>query len=72
MRVIHMAVKALEGDSKSLYEELALLGAKHAAIQFITSSDDYQQNYKMHNKKSRLSVATVPKEELDQIYPNCK
>uniref|UniRef100_A0A3Q0KU64 GLOBIN domain-containing protein n=1 Tax=Schistosoma mansoni TaxID=6183 RepID=A0A3Q0KU64_SCHMA len=144
MRVIHMAVKALEGDSKSLYEELALLGAKHAAIrnmkieyfkiikeailmtwgrliyeeftddvknawghvldeivgimgvgclifeeeeerilqeeeeegdhiqEFITSSDDYQQNYKMHNKKSRLSVATVPKEELDQIYPNCK
>ncbi|VDP54075.1 unnamed protein product [Schistosoma mattheei] len=32
MRVINMAVKALEGDSKSLYEELALLGAKHAAI----------------------------------------
>lgn len=27
-----MAVQALEGDSKSLYEELALLGAKHAAI----------------------------------------
>ncbi|CAH8674487.1 unnamed protein product [Schistosoma rodhaini] len=143
MRVIHMAVKALEGDSKSLYEELALLGAKHAAIrnmkieyfkiikeailmtwgrliyeeftddvknawghvldeivgimgvgclifeeeeekilqeeeegdhiqEFITSSDDYQQNFKRHNKKSRLSVATVPKEELDQIYPNCK
>ncbi|CAI2735952.1 unnamed protein product [Schistosoma spindalis] len=143
MRVINMAVKALEGDSKSLYEELALLGAKHAAIsnmkieyfkiikeailmtwgrliyeeftddvrnawghvldeivgimgvgclifeeeeekileeqekndniqEFITSSNDYQQNYKKYNKKSRLSVATVPKEELDQIYPNCK
>ncbi|CAH8570463.1 unnamed protein product [Schistosoma turkestanicum] len=147
MRVIHMAVKALEGDSKSLYEELALLGAKHAAIRnmkieyfkiikeailmtwgrliYEEFTDDVrsawghlldevvgimgvgclifeeeeekileeqesadqipdfnpnfhnahqeQQNYKRkQDKPSRLSVATVSKEELDQIYPNCK
>ncbi|KAH8866237.1 Neuroglobin [Schistosoma japonicum] len=140
MRVIHKAVEALEGDSKSLYEELALLGAKHAAIKnmkieyfkiikeailmtwgrliyeeftddvrrawahvldevvgimgvgcllfeeeeekmleeeenihnLVPISNDYQQFHKRQGKTSRLSVATVSKEELDQIYPNCK
>ncbi|KAK4474429.1 hypothetical protein MN116_001585 [Schistosoma mekongi] len=138
MRVIHKAVEALEGDSKSLYEELALLGAKHAAIKnmkieyfkiikeailmtwgrliyeeftddvrrawahvldevvgimgvgcllfeeeeekmleeeenihdLVPISNDYQ--HKRQGRTSRLSVATVPKEELDQIYPKCK
>ncbi|CAH8638228.1 unnamed protein product [Heterobilharzia americana] len=140
MRVIHKAVEALDGDSKSLYEELALLGARHAAISdmkieyfkiikeailmtwgrliyeeftddvrkawahvldevvsimtegclifeeeeekileegdvcndMVALSDDHQQSHNKYKKTSRTSVASVPKEELAQIYSSCK
>nr|CAH8872410.1 unnamed protein product [Trichobilharzia regenti] len=139
MRVIHKAVEALNGDSKSLYEELVILGAKHAAIadmkieyfkiikeailmtwgrliyeeftddvrkawghvldevvaimtegclifeeeeekmleeddtcQDLNSVPNDEHHCVKEKKTNRTSVATVPKEELAQIYPSCK